>query len=85
MRGEITEEEKQARLAAKNVLKKIFSEIYQPGWSKPFPIKEGGFAFGSDPEFPGMIVQLHWDGRKVPGRLKDGRFVPTAFSPRSTK
>lgn len=76
MRGEITEEEKQARHAAKRTLKKIFSEVYQPGWSKPFPIKEGEFIFVSDPEFPGMIVQLHRDGRKVPGRLKDGRFVP---------
>lgn len=53
MRREITEEEKQAgHAAAKRAVKKIFSEIYQPGWNKPFPIKEGGFIFGSDPEFP---------------------------------
>lgn len=75
---EITEEEKQARYAAKRVLKHVISELCQPGRRQPFEIEEGGFAYGTDQEFPGMIVQLHWDGRKVPGRLVDGRFVPTA-------
>lgn len=79
MRREVTEEERQAgHAAAKKVLKHVFAELCQPGRRQPFQIEEGGFAFGTDPEFPGMIVQLHWDGRKVPGRLVDGRFVPTA-------
>lgn len=73
-----TEEEIQAgHVAAKRAAAVVLVELCRPDREvKQFPIEEGGFIFVSDPEYPGMIVQKHWDGRKAPGRLKDGKFVP---------
>ena len=35
-------------------------------------------AYGTDPMFPGKIVEFHEDGRKVPGKIVDGVFVANA-------
>jgi hypothetical protein len=32
--------------------------------------------YGSNDAYPGYIVEHHSDGKLVPGRLEDGRFVP---------
>jgi hypothetical protein len=32
--------------------------------------------YGTDPEFPGMIVRIEPDGTHTPGRLENRRFVP---------
>lgn len=34
--------------------------------------------YGTDPEFPGMVVRLDPDGGRTPGRFENRRFVPAA-------
>lgn len=31
--------------------------------------------YGTDPNYPGLIVEIHGDGRKVTGKMIDGRFT----------
>jgi hypothetical protein len=65
------------RDAAKRALKHVLKELAVPNaQTKTFMPAPGQVAYVTDPAYPGMIVQLHHDGRKVPGRLKDGKFCP---------
>lgn len=65
------------RTAAKQALKHVLQELAMPNaLVKVFTPAQGQVAYGTDPEYPGMIVQLHPDGRRIPGRLKDGKFCP---------
>ena len=32
--------------------------------------------YGTDPEFPGMVVRIDPDGTRTPGRFENRRFVP---------
>ncbi len=38
---------------------------------------EGAPLYATDPEYPGMIVQVQSDGTRTPGRLEGRRFVPS--------
>lgn len=35
-----------------------------------------GARYGTDPAFPGLLVRVSADGTRIPGRLKNRRFVP---------
>lgn len=37
--------------------------------------------YTTDPEYPGMIVEIRADGTRTPGHLEDRRFVPAGGKP----
>lgn len=41
--------------------------------------------YATDPEHPGMIIQVLPDGTRTPGRLEGRRFIPTANGPAKSK
>jgi hypothetical protein len=66
-------------LAAQEAMKSLLLKIaISPDRSAVLDMltSRGKPVYGTDPAWPGMLVRFDQDGTKVPGQLKNRRFVP---------